>query len=122
LSETQFSRADWRAGKRRRTQPRVHDYAGQKTAPVNFLAAAKLAGLHTDRAARCTAIARSTGRKCRHVAMKGAGLCLIHGGALMARKLRPYVATAHGRRIMDERALGDLSSDRRKKAAPHSKD
>jgi hypothetical protein len=122
MSETQFSKADWRPGKRNRTRPRVHDFAGQKTAPVNFLAAAKLVGLHTNTAKRCTAIARSTGRKCRHVAMKDTGLCLIHGGALIARKLRPYTATAHGRRIMAERAFGDLSSDRRKKAAPQSKD
>ena len=28
LSETQFTKADWRPGKRRRTQPRVRDYAG----------------------------------------------------------------------------------------------
>jgi hypothetical protein len=25
LSEKQFTKADWRPGKRRRTQPRVHD-------------------------------------------------------------------------------------------------
>ena len=122
MSETHFDRSDWRPGKRRRTQPRINCYAGQKTAPAGLIAARKFVGLHTDRAARCTAIARSTGRKCRHVAMKGAGLCLIHGGALIARKLRPYVATAHGQRIMAERALGDFSSDRRKKAAPQSKD
>jgi hypothetical protein len=32
MSESQFSRLDWRAGKRRRTQPRVRDYGGQKEA------------------------------------------------------------------------------------------
>jgi hypothetical protein len=53
--------------------------------------------------------------------MKDTGLCLIHGGALIARKLRPYVATAHGQRILAERAVGDFSSDRRKKAALQSK-
>jgi hypothetical protein len=121
LSETQFSRLDWRPGKRRRTQPRVHDFGGQKEAPAGLIAARKFVGLDTDRATRCTAIARSTGQKCRHVAMKGSNLCLVHGGALGARKSRPYAATAHGRRIMAERALGDFSSDRRKKAAPRSK-
>ena len=121
MSETQFSRLDWRPGKRRRTQPRVRAYAGQKEAPVNFLAAAKLVGLHTNTAKRCTATARSTGRKCRRVALKGTNWCLCHSGALVARRLRPYVATKHGQRILAERAVGDFSSDRRKKAAPQSK-
>ena len=121
MSETQFSRADWRPGAKRQTHPRQKCYGGQKQAPVAFLAAAKLAGLGTPTAERCTATARSTGRKCRHVAMKDTGLCLIHGGALIARKLRPYVATAHGQRILAERAVGDFSSDRRKKAALQSK-
>jgi hypothetical protein len=52
LSETHFDRSDWRPGKRRRTQPRVHDCGGQKEAPVNLLAMAKLVGLHTNRAKR----------------------------------------------------------------------
>ena len=113
--ETHFSKLDWRLGKRRRTQPRVKCYGGQKEAPIALIAIAKLVGLHTDRAARCTATAHSTGRKCRRVALKDTGLCLGHGGALIARKLRPYVATAHGQRIMAERALGDLSSDRQRR-------
>jgi hypothetical protein len=115
MSETHFDRSDWRPGKRRRTQPRVKCYGGQKVAARRFV------GLDTDRAARCTATARSTGRKCRRVALKNTGLCLCHNGALIARNLRPYVATAHGQRIMAERALGDFSSDKRKKAAPQSK-
>jgi hypothetical protein len=114
LSETHFDRSDWRPGKRRRTQPRVHDYAGQKVAPVAFLAAAKLAGLHTDRAARCTATALSTGRKCRRVAVTGANVCMVHGGALALKRNRPYVATGHGQRITAERALGGDRPDRRR--------
>ena len=51
MSETHFDRSDWRPGKRRRTQPRVHDYGGQKEAPVNLLAMAKLVGLHQPRQA-----------------------------------------------------------------------
>ena len=93
MSATHFDRSDWRPGKRRRTQPRVKCYGGQKTAPVGLVAARKFVGLDTPTAARCTATARSTGRKCRHVAMKDTAFCLIHGGALIARKLRPYVAT-----------------------------
>jgi hypothetical protein len=115
MSETQFSRADWRPGKRRRTQPRQRRFGGQKEAPAGLVAARKFVGLDTLAAKRCTAMARSTGRVCRRVALKGTGLCLCHGGALVAQKLRPYVATAHGQRIMAERAVGDTSSDRRKK-------
>jgi len=115
LSETQFSRLDWRPGKRRRTQPRVRAYAGQKEAPVNFLAAAKLVGLHTNTAKRCTATARSTGRKCRRVAVTGAKVCMVHGGALALKRNRPYVRTGHGQRIMAERALGGDRPDRRTK-------
>ena len=95
MSETQFSRSDWRPGKRRRTQPRVRDYPGQKKAPAGLIAAGKLVGLHTNRAARCTATARTTGHRCKHVAMKGTTRCLTHGGGGMTKlfKLRPYVAT-----------------------------
>ena len=106
LSETQFTKLDWRPGKRRKTQPRLKCYGGQKEAPVGLIAAAKLVGLHTMRAARCTTIARSTGQRCRHVAMKNVNLCLVHSGALLVRKLRPYVPTKHGQRIMALRALG----------------
>jgi hypothetical protein len=114
VSKTQFTKADWRPGKRRRTQPRVRDYPGQKIAPVAFLAAAKFVGLHTDRAARCTATARSTGRKCRRVAVKGSNVCMVHGGALFLKQHRPYVATGHGQRIIAERALGGDRPDRRR--------
>jgi hypothetical protein len=113
MSETQFSRADWRPGKRRRTQPRVRDYPGQKTAPIALIAAAKLVGLHTNRAARCTATARSTGRTCRRVAVTGADVCMVHGGALALKRNRPCAATGHGQRIMAERALGGDRPDRR---------
>ena len=115
MSETQFSRLDWRPGKRRRTQPRVRDYGGQKEAPIWLLAAGRLAGLHTNRAARCTATARSTGRKCRRVAVTGTSVCMVHGGALFLKQHRPYVATMHGQRIVAERAVGDTSSDWRTK-------
>jgi hypothetical protein len=115
MSETQFSRLDWRPGKRRRTQPRVHCYCGQKEAPIGLIIARRLVGLHTLTAARCTAIARSTGRTCRRVALKDTGLCLSHSGALIARKLRPYVATAAGQRALAMRALGESRPDRQKR-------
>jgi hypothetical protein len=106
MSETQFTRLDWRPGKRRRTQPRVRDYGGQKEAPLGLIAARKLVGLHTNRAARCTATARSTGRKCRRVAVTGANVCMVHGGALALKRNRRYVATGHGQRIKAELAVG----------------
>jgi hypothetical protein len=115
VSETQFTRLDWRPGKRRRTKPRVRDYPGQKEAPIGLLAAAKLVGLHTNRAARCTATARSTARTCRRVAVSGANVCMVHGGALVLMRNRPYVRTMHGLRIQAERALGGDRSDRRTK-------
>jgi hypothetical protein len=106
LSNTQFSRADWRPGGRRKTVPRQRSYGGQKQAPVAFLAAAKFAGLHTDRAKRCTGVALSTGRTCRRVAMRGTDFCLLHGGALAAKRNRPYTPTGHGQRIKAEIVLG----------------
>jgi hypothetical protein len=106
LSETQFTKLDWRPGKRRRTQPRVRCHGGQKEAPLGLIAARKLAGLHTNRAARCIGIALSTGRKCRRVAVTGANVCLLHGGTFVLMRNRPYVRTAHGQRIQAEIATG----------------
>jgi hypothetical protein len=75
-------------------------------APVNFVVAGKFAGLHTNRARRCTGIALSTGRKCRRVATRESDFCPLHGGALAAKRIRPYVPTGHGQRIKAEIALG----------------
>jgi hypothetical protein len=105
MSPTHFSRLEWCAGKRRRTQPRVHNYGGQKQAPVNFLAAAKFAGLDTPTARRCKRIAVSTGKPCRHPAMRGTDYCLSHGGAAMTKHIRSYVQTTPGLRADLRRAL-----------------
>ena len=105
MSETHFDRLEWRAGARRRTQPRVHDYGGQKQAPVAFLAAARLAGLGTPTAKRCKRIAVSTGRPCRHPAMRGSDYCLSHGGAARAKQIRPYVPTQQAQQAKLRRAL-----------------
>ena len=106
MSETQFRLSDWRSAARRKTVPRVRCYGGQKEAPLWFLAAGKLVGLHTNTAKRCMATALSTGRKCRRVAVTGANVCMVHGGALALKRNRPYVATGHGQRIKAEIALG----------------
>jgi hypothetical protein len=86
MSETQFSKADWRPSKKRATCGRQRAWGGQKRAPLVFLAAAKLAGLNTNRAMRCSRIAVSTGRPCRRVAMKGTTLCLSHGREATAQR------------------------------------
>ena len=61
MSETQFTKADWRPGKRRRTQPRQRCHGGRKEAPPGLLAAARRVGLHTLTAKRCTATALLNG-------------------------------------------------------------
>jgi len=106
VSETQFSRADWHPGKRRRTQPRQRCYGGQKVAPIGLLIAAKLVGLGTNTAKRCEATARSTGHRCRKVALKGTTRCLSHGGGgtIKQSKRRPYIATSHRLRVLAREA------------------
>jgi hypothetical protein len=115
MSETQFTKLDWRPGKRRRTVPRQRAYGGQKAASPGLLAMAKRFGLQSNAAKRCTATARSTGRTCRRVAVTGANVCMVHGGALALKRNRPYVRTMHGLRIQAERALGGDRPDRRTK-------
>jgi hypothetical protein len=89
VSETQFSRADWRPGKRRRTQPRQRDFGGAKEAQAGLIAARKFVGLNTLAARRCKRIAVSTGKPCRHRAMRGSDYCLSHGGSAAVSKQRP---------------------------------
>jgi hypothetical protein len=105
LSETHFDRSDWRPGKRRRTQPRVKCYGGRKIAPVGLVAARKFVGLNTNAAKKCLRIAVSTGKPCRHPAMRGSDYCLSHGGAARAKQIRPYVRTMPGQQAELRRAL-----------------
>lgn len=107
MSNTQFTRADWRPGNRRKTYPRQRDFGGRKQAPAALIAAGLHAGLHTNTAARCTAIANSTGRKCRRVAVTGCSKCMCHGGALSLIAKRGYVKTQGGQERAAERILGD---------------
>lgn len=118
MSETHFTKLDWRPGKRRRTYPRVRSYGGQKEAPLAFLVMAQFVGLNTKRAARCTRIARRTGRRCKLPAMKGCTLCLCHGGAGIAAKKRPYVRTKRGQRKQAGQALTPVSPQNFTKPAP----
>jgi len=104
MSETQFTKADWRPSKKRVTYVRERAWGGQKQAPLAFLAAAKFAGLNTNCSLRCSRIAISTGRPCCRVAMKGTTLCLSHGGAGVVRIFRAYVPTTSAMRSKAERA------------------
>ena len=105
MSETHFDRSDWRPGKRRRTQPRVKCYGGQKVAPVGLVAAREFVGLGTNAARKCKRIAVSTGQPCRHPAMRGSDYCLSHGGAAAAKRIRPYVRTQPAQQAELRRAL-----------------
>jgi hypothetical protein len=95
MSETNFTRADWRPGKRRRTYVRVKPYGGRKEAPPAFLAAVKLhaIGAPLDKRARCAG-KRRDGCRCGMIALNGSTFCRRHGGAMSAKLTRPYVAVA----------------------------
>jgi hypothetical protein len=82
-----FTRETWRAGGRSKLRKRVNPYAGCKTAPVAFLAAAKLAAIKPGRSNRrlCGATKRN-GEPCRRLAMKGCKGCESHGGILALAK------------------------------------
>jgi hypothetical protein len=76
-----FTRETWRAGGRSKLRKRVNGYAGCKTAPPAFLAAAKLAAFKPGRPGYrlCNATKRD-GNPCRRLAMKGCNWCESHGG------------------------------------------
>jgi hypothetical protein len=86
MSDTQFTRADWRPGKRRRSVPRVKPYGGQKVAGPKFLAMSRLVGFGKGPQRRCAL------ERCNGWAMKGVSTCWHHGGAgNVARYRRDYV-------------------------------
>jgi hypothetical protein len=105
VSETQFDRISWRPGKRNRTRPRQRDYGGQREAPPGLVAARKFVGLNTNAAKKCKRIAVSTGKPCRHPAMRGSDYCLSHGGGAQASKKRPYVSTLPALQAKARKAL-----------------
>jgi hypothetical protein len=76
-----FTRETWRRGGRSRLRKRVNGYAGCKTAPPAFLAAAKIAAFKPGRPGYrlCSAIKRD-GNLCRRLAMKELKVCESHGG------------------------------------------
>jgi hypothetical protein len=76
-----FTRETWRAGNTSKLRKRVNGYAGCKTAPPAFLAAAKIAAFKPGRPGYrlCGAIKRD-GNPCRRLAMKGCKGCESHGG------------------------------------------
>lgn len=112
MSETHFTRLDWRPGKRRKTQPRKQPYAGQKVASPGFLASRALTGLHTMTARRCAAKRFTDGLPCGQPAMKESPFCYMHGGAARAAKVRPYAPTQRSQAAQARRALERLEAER----------
>jgi hypothetical protein len=84
MSETQFTRLDWRPSRKRASRPRSLPWGGQKQAPAAFLAAARASGFGTPgNDTRCA--------HCRRFAMRESGLCRFHNGPRLAMAARPYV-------------------------------
>ena len=76
-----YTRATWRAGKKFKLRKRVNNYAGRKTAPAEFLAAAKIAGFKPGRPGyRLCGARKRDGSPCRRLAMRGCKGCESHGG------------------------------------------
>ena len=87
MSDTQFTRADWRPSAKRASYVRVKPWGGQKQAPAALLAhSGSVSGFGSGKHRRCD--------HCRRWALKGLGVCRWHGGSTLASKTRPYVRTA----------------------------
>ena len=76
-----LNRATWRQGKRRKRILRTKPWCGRLEAPAAFLEAAKRTQWTPGRPQhkRCKAIARSSGKQCGNLAIKGYDKCQIHG-------------------------------------------
>lgn len=76
-----FTRATWRASKKRRLRKRIKPWGGRKTAPPAFLEAAKLTQFKPGRPGHrvCSATQRN-GSPCTRLALKGMKVCEAHGG------------------------------------------
>ena len=84
MSEDQFTRADWRPGKRRRSSPRVRDWGGRKKLPAALIGSGARNGFGQGPQKRC--------KHCRRFAFKASGLCHFHNAAGAERALgRAYV-------------------------------
>jgi hypothetical protein len=71
----QFTKLDWKQGKKNPRRPRLRAYGGQKEAPAAFLEAAKSAGFSKGLVGlkRC--------KHCGRLAMTGYHVCWVHGAA-----------------------------------------
>lgn len=90
MSETQFSRLDWRPSKQRSTYPRVRDWGGQKQANPAFLEAGRRYGLGSPGNNR-----RCCRDDCNGFAVRESEYCRRHGGGRAAAFARPYVIGAN---------------------------
>jgi hypothetical protein len=89
MSETQFTREDWRPSRKRASKPRLKPGGGQKKAPAAFLAAAAKSGFQSGKTPRCP--------HCRRFALKGVGFCRWHAGTRLSATITgsPHVRSAH---------------------------
>jgi hypothetical protein len=78
MSDEQFTRADWRPGKRRRSTPRVRDWGGRKQLSDGLRACGATHGFGSGKQKRC--------KHCKRFAYKDTGLCGHHGGPQVAMK------------------------------------
>jgi hypothetical protein len=84
MSDEQFTRADWRPGKRRRSSPRVRDWGGRKSLPAALLGLGPTHGFGRGPQKRC--------KHCRRFAFKASGLCRHHLAGRVEMSLgRAYV-------------------------------
>ena len=105
MSETHFSRADWRPGKRGKRRLRKNNYGGCKIAPPAFLAAAKESAILPGRTNRriCTAMKRD-GTPCGMLALRDVNVCGAHGGWSVWAKRGVLKKSGKGQAIRAERA------------------
>ena len=93
IGDDDFTRATWRASKKRKMRKRTRSWGGRKTAPAAFLEAAKQTQFKPGRPSHriCTATKRD-GRPCGNLALTDLNVCGAHGGyGVWARqgKLQP---------------------------------
>lgn len=91
MSDERFTRADWRPGRNRKTQPRIRDWGGRKQAQPELLAwSGSVAGFGSGRHRVCAK------EGCPQPAMTGLPVCRRHGGGSWTSRRRPYISRYPG--------------------------
>jgi hypothetical protein len=95
---SQFTRATWRASRKRATTPRQRDYGGQTQAPLGLLA-------HRAKPGRFGNVELPKCAHCKRPAIRGVGVCRWHNGVravkALGRSLTPTARRA-ARNALDE--------------------